>query len=166
MDGWQIALLASAVLFASYLAFRMRPLVSERARTSAASLREAKKRIAGAKDDATRVAALCDAADACAGLGRYGAAVSFFLRALGVQPLAKKTMERAVAALAHRPGTLEKLVWRALGGAEWTAGEPREAALVGLRSLVTIYERKPRTQPRARAITHALALLDAGRPEP
>lgn len=166
MDGWQIALLASAILFASYLAFRMRPLVSERARSSAASLREAKKRIVAAKDDTARVAALCDAADACAGLGRYGASVSFYLRALGVQPLAKTTVERAVTALGHRPARLEKLLWRALGSTSWTEGEPREAAMVGLRSLVAIYERKPRTQPRARALAHALALLDPGRAEP
>jgi hypothetical protein len=162
MDPWQIALLVSAIAFAAFMVFKMRPAVSEGARATAAALKDAKQRIAAAKDDVARTKALGDAGDACARLGRNGAAVSFYLRALHVTPLSKEIVERAAVALAQKPGSLEKLMWRALGGAAWT-DDRREAAIVALRALATAYEKKPRTQPRGRAIVHMIEVMASSR---
>jgi len=155
---WQIPLLVSAVVFAAFMVFRFRPAVSGEGRASAAALKEAKQRILAASDDPARARALCDAADACAKLGRINAAVSFYLRALRLQPASKEIATRAAEGLAARPAALEKTMWRYLGAASWT-GEAREAALVGLRALAASYAKRPRFHPRARALEHALEAL-------
>lgn len=159
LDGWHIALLVSAVAFAAFMAFKFRPAVTEGGRATAAALKDAKQRLAAAKDDRARIVALCDAADACARLGRTGAAVSFYLRALHVAPLSMDVVARATSGLAQRPGALEKLLWRALGATSF-AGDRREAALRALAALATIYDRNPRTQPRGRAIKHLIEALE------
>src|SRR6516225_6729482 len=96
---WQIPLLISAVVFAAFLVFKMRPAVMPAARASALALDDAKKRIESASDDNTRAAALADAGDACARLGRTNSAVGFYLRALRTSAESVAIVERAGAAL-------------------------------------------------------------------
>jgi hypothetical protein len=155
---WQTPLLISAIAFAAFMIFRFRPVISGDGRASAAALKEAKQRVAAAKDDASKARALCDAADASARLGRFRTAVAFYLRALRADPASKQIAERAAAGLARRPGALEKVLWQQLAAAPWT-GEAREAALVALKALAASYAKRPRFHPRARAIEHALAAL-------
>jgi len=157
---WQIPLVVSAVAFAAFMVFRFRPVVSSDGRANAAALKEAKARIAAATDDASRAAALCDAADASAHLGRFGAAASFYSRALRATPSATAIAERAAAGLAERPAILEKVMWRHLAASPWV-GEGRAAALVGLRALAAAYGKRPRFHPRVRALEHALEALGA-----
>jgi hypothetical protein len=151
---WQIPLLVSAVAFAAFMIFRFRPVISGDGRASAALLKGAKQRILAAKDDVARAVALCDAADACARLGRIGAAVSFYLRALRADPTSKEVAHRAAEGLARRPAALEKVMWRQLATTRF--GESREAAVIALRALVTSYSRRPRFHARARALENVL----------
>lgn len=155
---WQIPLVISAVVFAAFMIFRLRPVASGAGRASAAALREAKARASAATDDHARAGALADAGDACARLRRFNAAVVFYMRSFRTKPASKETVERAAKALADRPAALEKLMWRFLAT---TSFEPptRDAALVGLRALAQSYANRPRFQPRQRALEHVLAAL-------
>jgi len=157
MTDWQIPLVISAVIFAAFLIFKMRPAVTPGARASAAALADAKKRIAAAKNDSARATALADAADACAQLGRTNSAVGFYLRALRTEPKVE-TVERAIATLDRRPAALEKLMWRHLSAHAWT-DESRSALIAGLRGLQKSYGKRRRFHVRSEAITHLLEAL-------
>jgi hypothetical protein len=158
---WQIPLVISAVAFAAFMIFRLRPVASGEGRASAAALREAKQRILAATDDAARATALADAADACAKLRRTNAAVAFYMRSFRAAPTSKEIVERAAASLADRPGALEKLMWRFLATTSFESST-REAAMIGLRALAQSYAKRPRLQPRQRALEHILAALGDG----
>jgi hypothetical protein len=154
---WQTPLLVSAIAFAAFMVFRFRPVVSGDGRVSAAALREAKKNIKAAKDDAARAVALCDAADASARLGRTSGAVTFYLRALRAAPGSKEIASRAAEGLARRPAALEKVMWRQLANARFDSS--REAAVIALRALSASYAKRPRFHPRARALENILEAL-------
>lgn len=156
---WQIPLLVSAIAFAVFLVFKMRPALGEDGRASAAALKEAKQRIEAAKEDAEKAKALCDAGDACATLGRANAAVGFYLRAFKTDPRSQELVERAATALARRPRAVEKLMWRHLAAEPWT-GPGRPAALAALKALAAVYGRRP-NHPRAKALAHAVAAFSA-----
>jgi hypothetical protein len=158
MDAWQVALLVSAVVFAAFMVFKMRPAVTPHGRAKAAALESARRRIEEAKDDATRAVALADAGDACAHLGRTNSAVGFYLRALRVGSGSTAIVKRASAALVRRPAALELLMWRHLAAHPW-AGEHRAAALAGLRVLADVYGRRHRHHVRRQAIERALEAL-------
>jgi tetratricopeptide (TPR) repeat protein len=155
---WQIPLLVSAIAFAAFLVFKMRPAVTPGARAAQGALAEAKRRVEASRDDATRAQALADAADACARLGRTNGAVGFYLRALRSDPSSKDIVQRANAALVRRPRALEDLLWRHLAASPWEEGS-REAAMTSLAALADLYGRRPRHRPRARALEHALLAL-------
>jgi hypothetical protein len=157
VSGYEVPLLISALAFTAFLVFRMRPAIGPKSREQAAALKEAKQRIEAAKDDAARAKALCDAADACARLGRLNGAVGFYLRALRADPKSKEVVERTAAGLAKRPGQLENLMWRQLGAVDWK--EAKEAQAAALHALAAIYARRPRHAHRAKAVEHALAVL-------
>lgn len=158
---WHTPLLISALLFLAFLMWRMRPAFGSGARGAAAAvlLREAKRRIENAKDDATRAEALSDAGDACAqSLGRTTGAVGYYLRAMRADPTSAAIVERAAKGLARRPNALESLLWRRLGAAAWTdAGRP--PAIAALRHLAVLYAGPLRNRPRGRALHFALAAL-------
>lgn len=151
---WHLPLLVSAIAFAAFMVFRFRPVISGDGRASAALLKEAKQRILAAKDDVTRANALADAADACARLGRIGAAVTFYLRALRAHPTSKEIAHRAAEGLARRPAALEKVMWRHLATARFA--DSREGAVIALRALVASYSKRPRFHARARALENVL----------
>jgi tetratricopeptide (TPR) repeat protein len=158
--GLQIPLLLSAIAFAAFMVFRFRPVVSTAGRASAVELRGAKQRIAAAQDDAARATALCDAADACARLGRTSSAVRFYLRALRIDPTSKEIASRATEGLVRRPAALEKVMWRQLASARvGESHESREAGVIALRALVASYSKRPRFHPRARALENVLEAL-------
>lgn len=162
---WQIPLLVSAIVFAAFLIFKMRPAVTPGGRASAAALQDAQRRIEAAKNDTARAIALADAADACVRLGRTTSAVGFYQRALRADPKSKAIIERAEASLVRRPAALENLLWRHLAAHAWT-DDQREAVVASLRALVKIYGRRRRHHTRAEALSHALALLGAdGQPD-
>lgn len=154
---WQTPLLVSAIAFAAFMVFRFRPVVSGAGRASAAALKEAKQKIAAAKDDAARAIALCDAADACAQLGRTRGAVTFYLRALRLDPGSEEVATRAAEGLARRPAALEKVMWRQLANTRFS--ESRVAAVIALRALSASYAKRPRFHPRARALENILEAL-------
>ena len=154
---WHTPLLVSAIAFAAFMVFRFRPVVSGPGRASAALLKAAKQRILAAKDDASRANALADAADACARLGRFRAAVSYYLRALRSNPTSHELALRASEGLARRPAALEKVMWRQLANTHFA--DSREAAVIALRALVTSYSRRPRFHARARALENVLVGL-------
>jgi hypothetical protein len=155
---WQIPLLVSAVIFAAFMVFKMRPAVTPGARATAAALNDAKKRLEAAKDDAARALALADAGDASARLGRTNGAVGFYLRALRADPQSVAIVERAATSLARRPGALELLMWRHLAAHPWV-GDNRATAIAGLKALAGVYGKRRRHHVRARAIGHALVAL-------
>jgi hypothetical protein len=154
---WHIPFLAAAVAFVAMMVLRFRPVVSTAGRASAVALRQAKQRVAAATDDAARAVALCDAADACARLGRTSAAVWCYLRALRVDPASKEIASRAAEGLARRPATLEKVMWRQLANARF--GESREQGVIALRALVASYSKRARFHARARALENVLEAL-------
>jgi tetratricopeptide (TPR) repeat protein len=157
---WQIPLLVSAIAFAAFMIFKMRPALGDDGRANAAALKEAKQRIEAAKEDADKAKALCDAGDACASLGRANTAVGFYLRAFRADPRSKELVERAATALARRPRAVEKLMWRHLGNAPWT-GDGRPSALAALKALAAVYARRP-NHPRAKALEHAVEAFSQG----
>ncbi len=156
---WHTPLLVSAIAFAAFMVFRFRPVVSGQGRASAALLKAAKERILAAKDDTSRGNALADAADACARLGRFRAAVSYYLRALRANPTSHELAHRAAEGLARRPAALEKVMWRHLANTRFDDSQSREAAVIALRALVTSYSRRPRFHARARALENVLTGL-------
>jgi hypothetical protein len=160
MDGWQIALLVSALLFGAFMIFKMRPAVTPGARAMAAALADAHKQIEAAKDETARAKALADAGDACARLGRTNGAIGFYLRALREDPASVEIVERAGVALARRPVALEQLMWRHLAARPWS-GSTHATAIAGLKVLRQIYSKKHRHHFRAEAIEHALVALGA-----
>ena len=154
---WQIPLLVSAVAFAAFMVFRFRPVVSGEGRATAVALKEAKQRIRDAKDDPGRAVALCDAADACARLGRTGGAVAYYQRAQRADPGSKEIAARAADALARRPAALEKVMWRQLASSRFE--ESRDAGVVALHALATSYSKRTRFHVRARALENVLEAL-------
>jgi len=163
MLDWQIALLVSAVVFAAFIVFKMRPAVTRDGRATAADLEAARKRVEAATDDAARGSALADAGDACARLGRVNSAVGFYLRALRAEPTSAALVKRAADALTRRPTSLETMMWRLLAAQPWT-GDHRPPAIAALRVLTDVYGRRHRTQVKKQAIEHLLAAL--GEPPP
>jgi hypothetical protein len=159
---YELPVVISAIVFALYLVFRMRPALTRSGRESASALGEAKARIEAAKDDAARATALADAGDACVRLGRLNSAAGFYSRALRMDPRSATLVGRAEIALARRSSSLELLMWKHLGAAEWS-GPRRDAVIAALRVLERVYAKRPRHHVRAEAITHALAAL--GEPE-
>jgi hypothetical protein len=157
-----IPLLLSAIAFFAFMAFRFRPVISGEGRKTAVALREAKERILAAKDDTARAAALCDAADACARLGRTGGAVAFYMRAVRAQPGSEAIASRAAEGLANKPGALEKVMWRQL--ANTRVVESRDAAVIALKALAASYAKRPRFHQRARALENVLEGLGEPRP--
>ena len=156
---YEIPLLVSAIIFAAFLAFKFRPALGTGGRAQAAALDEAKKRLEAAKDDAARAVALADAADVSASFGRVDGAVGFYFRAFRADPGSAELVARAATALARRPGSLEKLMWRhlALGPGE---GDSRRAATrAALETLVQLYGRRPRTRVRQQALEHVLSVM-------
>lgn len=160
MDTWQLALAGSAALFTGFMLFRMRPALSSEGRASAGQLAEAKARVDKAEGDKDKAVALMDAAAATARLGKTGSAVALYVRAFRADPSSTAIVESAATELARRPRALEELMWRRLGADGW-GGDNRAASKAALRALVEIYDRKQRTKPRARAVEHALAALEA-----
>ncbi|AKU96112.1 hypothetical protein AKJ09_02776 [Labilithrix luteola] len=155
---WHLPLVISALIFAAFLVFKLRPAMGENGRTRAAGLKAAQERLAAAKGERERAAALCDAAEACASLGRTGAAISYWVRAMRTDPTSVPIVERAASSLAHRPGAIEKVMWRKLADTPWT-GEGRDATAAALKALSSAYSRKPKFHPRARALAHALEVI-------
>jgi hypothetical protein len=159
-----LALLVTTVLFAAFLLFKLRPAFSVRAKMPGTALRDAKEKLAAAKDDATRAEALCDAGDACARSFRPTSAVGYYLRAMRSNPASAATVDRAAAGLVKRPHSLESLLWRRLGAEPWE-GDRRNAALAALGHLERLYDTTLPHRPRARALENALAALGAAKPK-
>ena len=142
------------------MVFRFRPVVSSAGRASAVLLKDAKQRILRANDDTARATALCDAADACAGLGRTRAAVNYYMRALRVEPTSLEIANRAAEGLARRPAALEKVMWRQLANARFgESRESREAGVIALRALAASYAKRRRFHARARALENVLEAI-------
>lgn len=161
----EIPLLVSAVVFAAFVIFKVRPHFGEDGRARSAALKAAKERLSAAQGDAARSAALADAGDACASLGRFGACASFYQRAMRADATSASLVARASSALATRPRLLESLLWRHLsnGSADPAA---RDAMLACLTALATLYGRSPRTETRRRGLENVLAALASASPKP
>jgi hypothetical protein len=160
MHDWQVPLAVATLVFGVFMLWKVRPAFLTRSRRRAgALLRDAHARIEAAKDDAERTEALCDAAEASlASGGGAKAAASFFLRAMRTSPHAEQVVDRAARVLAHRPHTLESLLWRRLGAEPWS-GHARPTAVHALRHLRTLYAGPLRNPVRAKAMEHALQAM-------
>jgi hypothetical protein len=156
---WQVPLVVAASAFGVFMLWRVRPTLRRDEGESPQPLKEAKKRVAAAKNDQERALALADAGDACARkVGRTGSTIGYYLRAMRTDPTSSSLVLRASRALARRPLALEALLWRRLGAEPWTAAT-REPALTALRSLVSVYDARNRTRVRADAVRHLLSTL-------
>jgi hypothetical protein len=155
-----VPLIVAAGSFLAVLLWRVRPLVGWRTRHRASreALREARARAESAPDEKERARALCDAADILAAHATTRAsALSFYLRAMRLDPTSAETIDRAVAGLARKPRALESLLWRHLAGGPWRpSSDATLAALDGLRAL---YEGPLRSAIRARALENAREAL-------
>jgi hypothetical protein len=162
---WNLPLVVTTGVFVLFLLYRLRPAMPGTRRGGAGvALREAKKRIEEAKNDAARALALADAGDACArSVGRTTGAVGYYLRAMRTNPTSAALVERAAIALARRPHALESLFWRRLGAEAWT-GDRELAARAALAQLVRLYDGPLKNRVRARAIDKALAAIPARAP--
>jgi len=161
MHEWSTPLILATGAFLVVLLWRVRPFVpGRRLGASRDAIREAHARIEGAADPRARALALCDAAD----LMYVGSAKGLYLRAIRSDPSSPQVIERAVAALARQPRTLEGLLWRHLAVSSWPAH--REATAVSLEALRTLYESRLRNATRAKAIANARAALLACAPAP
>jgi hypothetical protein len=161
MQDWHIPLIVAAAVFLAFILWKMRPAVfALPSGKHRAKLRDAQKRIEAAKDDASRAAALCDAAEAAATQpGGVTSATGYYLRAMRTDPRSPDIVDRAAAGLSRRPRALESLLWRRLGAEPWS-GEGRAAAQAALRHLATLYDGPLQNAARARALENALAALE------
>lgn len=163
MSFQTIALLAVAIVFALVIVWRVRPAVLDRAQGKGLreALRKAQSRVEGAKNDADKAAALCDAADACAlAFGRASAAVSYYLRAARVAPTSDEILERALTGLARKPHALETFLWRRMAHAEF-ATEPKSIQKRTLLALAELYAAGKKSQQiQADSLRHLAAALD------
>ncbi len=160
---WHLPLVIATALFLAFMVWRVRPALSRGrgARPRRGALREAQKRIEGAKTPQEKALALSDAGDACAyALGRATGAIGYYLRAMRSDPASAEIVERAARGLARRPRALESLLWRRLGAEVW-GGDAKPAALAALRHLVRLYGGALRQPTRARALENALRALGA-----
>ena len=160
MVDWHLPLVIAAAVFGAFMLWRVRPAAFNLGPPAGrGALREARKRIEAAKDDASRAIALCDAGDAAAALvAGGGGAVGFYIRALRADPRSVAVVNRAATTFARRPRALESLLWRKLSSDPWS-GATREPARAALGHLVALYDRRRRTSIRARALAHAIAHL-------
>jgi len=159
--AWQtIALLVVAIGFLALVVMRTWPRMGKRRNVPlGVALKAARAKIEGAKTDAAKADALCDAADACAlAFGRGEAAASYYLRAMRLMPASVGLVERACKGLEHRPRTLESLLWRRLG-ADSEHASSHDATVAALRGLASVYAHRPRYAVRARAVENVLRLL-------
>ena len=158
---WQtIALLVVTIGFLSLVVARTWPRMGKKRNVPlGAALKIAREKIEGAKTDAEKADALCEAADACAlAFGRSEAAASYYLRAMRLVPSSAELVERAITNLEHRPRTLESLLWRKLAAMDTTPN--RDVSLAVLRGLARVYTMRPRHAVRARAIESVLHTLE------
>lgn len=159
---WHWSVLVAAALFGAFVLYRFRPAIGDRAKKPGrAELKEARDRLAKAKNDAEKSDALAAAGDACArtvGLG--GAASSYYLRAMRLAPKSADLVDRAAQGLARRPRLLETLMWRRLGMEPWL-GDHRAATQAALRQLHVIYTKTRRSVMRAKMVERALEEIDA-----
>ena len=160
--SWQnVALVVSALAFGAFTLYRVRPVIDGKRQSLRVVLKDVRSRIDGAKDDAERALALCDAGDACAAaVGRGGAAMQFYLRAMRQQPSSLPVAERAIAGLAKRPRAAEKVLLRRLGRTAWTE-EHRPVVRACLRELGRLYSGPLRDKVRAAVYEQALDAYDA-----
>jgi hypothetical protein len=151
MHDWSIPLVVAASAFLAVLVWRVRPLVALGTMRGAGreSLREAHERVENATSEPERAIALCDAA----ALVGPGAAKALLLRAMRADSTSTSVVDRAAATLAHRPRTLESLLWRRLATTPWT--ESRDATRAALEHLRVLYDGTLRNAVRARAMAHA-----------
>ncbi len=144
MLGWQVALVAVAVLFLAFLLVQMRP-GGFRREGLGGEVRAARDRAHAAKTPRERAEALCEAGSLAVRDGaRWTAAAGFFLRALNADP----TWPDAVALLAaafrrRRPRLLEKILWRRLGNLPWDDAH-RAVLRVIAGELAALYTRERR----------------------
>jgi hypothetical protein len=158
--AWNVPLVVATVVFVVFLGWKLRPRIGGGGGGGKrGALREAKQRASGAKSDAERALALCDAGDAAAGgLAGSESAVGYYLRAMRLQPRSADLVVRAAKGLERRPRALESLLWRRLGAEPWKDGG-EDAARAALAELARLYAGVLRNAPRARAIDNARALL-------
>ncbi len=158
---WQLSVELAAVVFGAFVLYRFRPAIGgDTKKPGRGVLKEARDRLANAKNDAEKSDALAAAGDACArtvGLG--GAASSYYLRAMRLAPDSVELVDRAAQGLARRPRLLETLMWRRLGMEPWL-GEHRAATQAALRQLHVIYTKSRRSVMRAKMVERALEAID------
>jgi hypothetical protein len=156
MQDWHVPLIIAAAVFGVFMLWKVRPAAFSPGRAARrAAFRDAQKRIEEAKDDDARAAALCDAAARATSAGR---AIGLYVRAMRLKPASADFVERAAVALAHRPRSLESLLWRRLATEPWT-GASSGPARAALRHLAALYAGPLHNQIRAKAIENALAAL-------
>ena len=159
---WQtVALAVVAFAFLALVLYRVRPRLGRRKHAPfGPALKAARAKLEAAKTDDERAAALCEAADACAmAFGRSEAAVSYYMRAMRLNPASVDFVERACRSLEHRPRALEGLLWRKLGADTGREGT-HEATIAALRGLVQVYSMRARHAARARAVEGLLGMLE------
>jgi len=162
MDSY--VLLGATIVFAVYLIFRFRPVLSTFSRSGSrtaarAALKDAKTRLGVAKTDEERALCLGDAGDASASAGRINGAIGYYMRAMRLDPRSAALIDRAATHLEDHPHALETLLWRRLGAENWT-GATAEPAHAALRHLAQLYTQGPlRHSVRARVIRNALATV-------
>ena len=161
--SWNIPLVIASAVFVLSLLWRLRPQMEDAgaARKKRGALSEAKKRLAAAKTDEERALALCDAGDAAAsGLAGGESAISYYLRAMRLDPKSPELVARAAKGLARKPRALESLLWRRLGAEPWRGGG-EAAAKYAVEELARLYAGPLRNSARARAMENAKVLFGA-----
>jgi hypothetical protein len=149
MAGWQIALVAVALLFLGFLLWRMRP--ESRARGAlGGDVRAARARARAATDPRARAEALAEAGFLCVRDGaRWTAAAGSFLRAMNADPTwPDAVVQLSLAFRRRRPRTLEKILWRRLGHLPWDDAH-RPVIRVIVNTLRQLYEKERRDSVRA-----------------
>jgi hypothetical protein len=160
--SWQnVSLVGAALAFGAFMLYRVRPVIDGKRQSLRVVLKGTRERIESAPDDATRAMALCDAGDACAAaVGRAGASMQFYSRAIRLVPASVAITQRAIAGLSTRPRTLEKVLWRRLARTPWT-GDATDASRLALETLARLYHGPLRDKVRAKALEHAAKSLMA-----
>jgi hypothetical protein len=158
MESSTLPLAVAAGVFFAMVVWRVRPAIGfgRRPGVSKEAVRAHLARAEEAKDEHSRALALCDAADLLAA----GAARGLYLRAMRSDPASVQVVERTVKGLAKRPRTLEAVLWRHLAAEPWMGA--RDASVVALDALRTLYEGPLRRSVRAKFFAHARDAVRGG----
>lgn len=159
MDARTLLPAGAAIVFVLFLVWKLRPSREGRGPLDPRIAR-ARERAAVTKGS-ERAAALCEAGALADEARRPTAAFGYYLRATRADPSSVAPIRGMAHALARKPRSLERALWRHLALLDFDAN--RAAACAAMEELAHLYRRR-RERTKARALEKLVSALPAPPP--